>query len=66
MLRCSFLPPNVQALLSYQDVKREIPNFIQLGEDRELEAYMPLHFDIWECFYISPLVAQMLKGDLDG
>ena len=66
MLRCSFLPPHVQALLSYQDVKREIPNFIQLGEDRELEAYMPLHFDIWECFYISQLVAQMLKGDFDG
>ena len=25
----------------------------------------PYHFDVWECFYISPLVAQMLKGDLE-
>jgi len=66
MLRSSFLPPHVQAFLSYQDVRREIPNFIQLSADRELEAYVPYHFDVWECFYISPLVAQMLKGDLDG
>ena len=66
MLRSSFLPPHVQAIQSYQSVGREIPNFIQLSADRELEAYIPYHFDVWECFYISPLVAKMLKGDLDG
>ncbi len=66
MLRSSFIPPIAQAIQSYQSVGREIPNFIQLSVNRELEAYVPYHFDLWECFYISPLVAQMLKGDLDG
>tara|TARA_R110000824_G_scaffold88559_1_gene217637 strand:- start:1435 stop:1635 length:201 start_codon:yes stop_codon:yes gene_type:complete len=66
MFRCSFLPPHVQAIQSYQSVGRKIPNFIQVSQDKELEAYVPYHFDLWECFYISPLVAQMLKGDLDG
>ena len=63
MFRSSFLPAHVQAILAYQEANREIPNFIQMGEDQELEAYVPYHFDIWECFYISPLVAEMLKGD---